>query len=399
MATDIVSGLFGITPESYQQQQDLMAQQRAMEYAQMTPTQQSQYGMFLGGQRLGGAIGQALGAQDPQLQKISAINALGRQFDLTNPDSMIMASKTIQQLYPDVALQLNSKAQELKLAQLKVKKDELSVQQEENLRKELAALGPNATNDQIMSVVVQYGTPDKVLAALQSSADKQAQREANAQLQKDRIDTQKQIAQDRIDAQIAAARERGATQKEIAQMQIDGRNQIAQMTLALKQQTIDEKKQKENEVKAGVVSSFDSAIDTLDTIASHPGKKSAVGTTGKIASLIPGTDAAGFASQLQTFKAQVFLPQVQSLKGMGALSDAEGKNLTAAIGALDQNMSQSEFDSQLVKIKNSLTQARARAAASLPKQMMPEPPAPAMPAVQAGGGQTSKGTKYQIVNP
>jgi len=76
--------------------------------------------------------------------------------------------------------------------------------------------------------------------------------------------------------------------------------------------------------------------------------------------MIPGTNAAGFASQLETFKAQVFLPQVQNLKGMGALSDAEGKRLTAAIGALDQKMKPAEFDSQLAIIKNDLNKARAR---------------------------------------
>lgn len=387
MATDIVSGLFGVTPESYQQQQDLLAQQNAMRYAEMTPAQQGQYGMFLGGQRLGGAIGQALGAQDPQLQKISALNALGRQFDMTTPEGLLQASKAIQQTYPDVAMVLNSKGNELKLSMLKTQKEELSVQQEKNLRDELAALGPNATNNQIMAAVVKYGTPDKVLAALQLSADKEAQRAST-----------EAIAREKIDAEIQRARERGATQKEIAQMQIEGRNAIAQLMVALKQQTMDEKKTKENEQKAGVVSSFDSAIDTLDTIANHPGKKAGVGVTGKIASLIPGTDAAGFASQLQTFKAQVFLPQVQALRGMGALSDTEGRNLTAAIGALDQNMTPAEFDSQVIKIKNSLTQARAKAAASLPKAMIPEAPLQTTPA-QAGGGQTSKGTKYQIVNP
>ena len=397
MATDIVSGLFGVTPESYQQQQDLLAQQNAMRYAEMTPTQQGQYGMFLGGQRLGGVIGQALGVQDPQLQKISALNALGRQFDMTTPEGLLQASKAIQQTYPDVAMVLNSKGNELKLSMLKTQKEELSVQQEKNLRDELAALGPDATNNQIMAAVVKYGTPDKVLAALQLSADKEASREQARQLQEERIKSTEAMAKEKLEADLQRARERGATQKEIAQMQIEGRNAIAQLMVALKQQTMDEKKTKENEQKAGVVSSFDSAIDTLDTIANHPGKKAGVGVTGKIASLIPGTDAAGFASQLQTFKAQVFLPQVQALRGMGALSDTEGRNLTAAIGALDQNMTPAEFDSQVIKIKNSLTQARAKAAASLPKAMIPEAPLQTTPA-QAGGGQTSKGTKYQIVN-
>lgn len=98
MATDIVSGLFGVTPESYQQQQDLLAQQNAMRYAEMTPTQQAQYGMFLGGQRLGGAIGQALGAQDPQLQIISRRQALMKQIDPSDPQSILAGAQMASQI-------------------------------------------------------------------------------------------------------------------------------------------------------------------------------------------------------------------------------------------------------------------------------------------------------------
>jgi hypothetical protein len=53
--------------------------------------------------------------------------------------------------------------------------------------------------------------------------EKQAQREMQIQL-----------ARERNDAMLQAARERGASQKEIAQMQIDGRNQLAQMVSAMK---------------------------------------------------------------------------------------------------------------------------------------------------------------------
>jgi hypothetical protein len=171
---------------------------------------------------------------------------------------------------------------------------------------------------------------------------------------------------------------------QIAQMQLEGRQQMAtiaqgmqQQSLDLRREAADEKKRALEQQKLGVVSSFDSAIDTLDTIAKHPGKKSAVGFGGAQLSMIPGTDAAGFAAQLETFKAQTFLPQVQALKGMGALSDAEGKKLTAAVGALSQSMKQSEFDSQVTKIKGDLEAARARANSSL--KNAPNAPAPTTP--------------------
>ena len=370
MATDsIVGGLFGMNPEMYQQQQNQQALRQAAELAQLDPMARARTGIMYGANRLVGA----LGGQDPQLQKISAIQSLGQQFDVTTPEGLMQAAGAIRNQYPDVAFGLSQKAQELGLARAKTQKETFSLSQETKLRDELSRLPPDATQEQILGVVTKFGSPDKVLAALQASSDRAAQRE-NAM----------QIAKDRIDAQIQIAKDRGATAKDIAQMQMEGRQQMAtiaqgmqQQSLDLRREAADEKKRALEQQKLGVVSSFDSAIDTLDTIAKHPGKKAAVGFGGAQLSMIPGTDAAGFAAQLETFKAQTFLPQVQALKGMGALSDAEGKKLTAAVGALSQSMKQSEFDAQTAKIKGDLVAARSRVGTSM--QNAPNAPTPTTP--------------------
>lgn len=370
MATDsIVGGLFGMNPEMYQQQQNQQALRQSAELAQLDPMARARTGIMYGANRLVGA----LGGQDPQLQKISAIQSLGQQFDVTTPEGLMQAAGAIRNQYPDVAFGLSQKAQELGLARAKTQKETFSLSQETKLRDELSRLPPDATQEQILGVVTKFGSPDKVLAALQASSDRAAQRE-NAM----------QIAKDRIDAQIQIAKDRGATAKDIAQMQMEGRQQMAtiaqgmqQQSLDLRREAADEKKRALEQQKLGVVSSFDSAIDTLDTIAKHPGKKAAVGFGGAQLSMIPGTDAAGFAAQLETFKAQTFLPQVQALKGMGALSDAEGKKLTAAVGALSQSMKQSEFDAQTAKIKGDLVAARSRVGTSM--QNAPNAPTPTTP--------------------
>jgi len=370
MAQDsIMGGLFGITPEGYQQQQNQQALSQAAQLAQLDPMARARTGIIYGANRLVGA----LGGQDPQLQKISAIQALGQQFDVTTPEGLMQAAGAIRTQYPDVAFGLSQKAQELGLSRAKTQKETFSLSQETKLRDELSRLPPDATQEQILGVVTRFGSPDRVLAALQASSDRAAQRESALQLARERIDSQIQIAKDR-----------GATAKDIAQMQLEGRQQIAtiaqgiqQQSLNLRQEAADEKKRALEQQKLGVVSSFDSAIDTLDTIAKHPGKKAAVGFGGAQLSMIPGTDAAGFAAQLETFKAQTFLPQVQALKGMGALSDAEGKKLTAAVGALSQSMKQSEFDAQTAKIKGDLVAARSRVGTSM--QNAPSAPASTTP--------------------
>jgi hypothetical protein len=78
----------------------------------------------------------------------------------------------------------------------------------------------------------------------------------------------------------------------------------------------------------------------------HPGRKAATGAS-SILGMVPGTEAKGFAAKLETFNAQTFLPMVSALKGMGALSDAEGKKLSAAVGALDRGMPEEEFANSL----------------------------------------------------
>ena len=99
-----------------------------------------------------------------------------------------------------------------------------------------------------------------------------------------------------------------------------------------------------------------SAQETLDNAAillQHPGRTAATGKTALLGS-IPGTDAYDFSKRLDSFKAQTFIPMVSALKGMGALSDAEGKKLSESVGALDRSMSEEAFAQSLQQIMDSL---------------------------------------------
>jgi hypothetical protein len=119
MATDI-AGLFGLTPESYQMAQDQAAQAQAMKYAEMDPFQRANYGMFLGGKQLGGAIGSALGAQDPMLQQISQQQSLLKSIDFSNLDSIKQAIPQASAINPQLAAALLAKYQEGQKSQAEV---------------------------------------------------------------------------------------------------------------------------------------------------------------------------------------------------------------------------------------------------------------------------------------
>lgn len=170
-----------------------------------------------------------------------------------------------------------------------------------------------------------------------------------------------QIRGQNISAQNAAL-DRQIKQAELQDKVLD--RQIARETnvtkleeLKLKQRDAQDRAQQARSDKQataqGAVDTFTTALDSLDTITNSPGLSKAVGVRSAFPT-IPGTDAANFESQLDTFKAQTFLPMVASLKGMGALSDAEGKKLSEAVGALNPKMSEAEFRKSAAKIQNQL---------------------------------------------
>jgi hypothetical protein len=98
MATDIVQGLFGMTPESYQDQRDAAALERAAAFGRMDPMQAARTSIYYGANQLGGAIGGMLGAEDPQMRLISQRNALARQFDVSTPDGLAQYAGALQQI-------------------------------------------------------------------------------------------------------------------------------------------------------------------------------------------------------------------------------------------------------------------------------------------------------------
>lgn len=243
----------------------------------------------------------------------------------------------------------------------------------------LAQLGPDATSEDIANVAIKFSSPDKAVTVMQGAAEKQAAREQTASLAKEKI------------ASIADQKEADRKSREsianLAMSLKSANSDLQREMITTRMEDLKSKMQDRQTAQLrqeqGALAGFDTAVASLDTISKHPGKNDVVGKIGgaSLLSKIPGTDAAGFVSQLDTFKAQAFLPQVASLKGMGALSDAEGKKLTDAVGALNTNMKQSEFDAQVNKIRASLQAARDRLTSSstvLPKIASPSTPAAAM---------------------
>lgn len=236
--TAIVQGLFGVSPEQLQMQQDQALQARAMQYAQMSPQEQATSAIYTGVSKLGGAVGGMLGGVDPMQQQASKIASILQNSDQTSAQGFMDLYKKFSAAdMPQQAQMAAAKAQEFKqseatLSQTQAKTAQeaaaaraaaYKVSQDEELRTKLAALPADASQEDMMKVVMQYGSPDKVLQVVQMSADKQAARDQAAQLQKERLAA-------KLEADLREAK----NEKEREALRAQNRRELAQFTSALK---------------------------------------------------------------------------------------------------------------------------------------------------------------------
>ena len=110
MATTNTLGLF-VSPEQYQAQQlaqqQAAEQQRAFNFAQLSPRDQAVYGTFLGAQQLGRGFSGLLGVQDPQLQRIRQREQIMQSINPADPESLMAGiQRASQSNDPELALTL-----------------------------------------------------------------------------------------------------------------------------------------------------------------------------------------------------------------------------------------------------------------------------------------------------
>jgi hypothetical protein len=81
----------------YQRQQQDRADAQALRFAQLDPFQQANFAIGRGANMLGGAIGGALGGQDPELQRVTMRQQIARQLNPGDPASIQQAITMLQQ--------------------------------------------------------------------------------------------------------------------------------------------------------------------------------------------------------------------------------------------------------------------------------------------------------------
>lgn len=72
---------------------------------------------------------------------------------------------------------------------------------------------------------------------------------------------------------------------------------------------------------------------------------------------IPGTDAYNFTQKLETLKSNVFLQQVERMRGLGALTDAEGTRLEKAVASLNPDVGAVQLQKNIIAVTKMFSEA------------------------------------------
>ena len=123
----------------------------------------------------------------------------------------------------------------LQQQQMLMQKAQRQQQMEQQYRGALAQLGPDATEADILKAIRPYASPDKLISAVQGSADRTAQRQDRMALGREQIEARLYTSAQAIAARIEEAKQRGIDRKELQLMQMEGRRELAQLAASLRQ--------------------------------------------------------------------------------------------------------------------------------------------------------------------
>ena len=310
MADNIVPSLFGLTPETYQQQRaaQLAAEQQKLASAAATPgtmlnpSLQPLYAQAAQrGQMMGTALGGIFGMEDPQLKMVRDVTQMRQGFDTTTPEGLqAFAQALAAKGYTDLSVQAMDKSNQLMKTGAEAQTAKQKIDQEKKLRDELNTLGPDATDEDVLRVVRKYGTPDQVMKAVQASLDKKA----------------------------------------AAQLKIDAANS---KTEAAKQMGI---------------SSAESVLGIIQEAKPLVGWATA-GFGGSTIGQLPGTEGKDLQRKLDTIKANLAIDKLAQMKeasktgasGLGSLAVKELETIQATVASLDRDQSPTQLKQNLEKIE------------------------------------------------
>lgn len=241
----------------------------------------------------------------------------------------------------------------------------------------------------------------KLLAFAQQTDDPEQQRQAYAEayrrdpegvtgfvkMQKDRMSMAPETAKPMTEFQKVSVDLRQQTidmqkdQNEIEKLQRKEQKETNDLKKREIQFKIDEKKRDAEEKRKAVlegkqdaINTMASTLDSIGRLRTHPGLSSAAGIDANFTTFA-GSDASNFEKELESLQSQQFLSAVKAMRGMGSLSESEGKKIASAVSSLSTEMSDEALRAELDRIYEVMDKAISIEKGRLPKDSAsPEKP-------------------------
>lgn len=405
----------GFTPEQARARVD---EARAMQFAQLSPSQQRTMMGFQAGQGLGRGISSLFGVQqeDPTVRMATQLRQLQSQFDTTTAQGMAQYAQALRQINPAMAEKAALMARDMgiKEAQLfreqatgekavaetrrvtaQAEREETANQREDRLRGELSALPPTATDAEVESVVRKYGKPDQIFSILERRQKADADRQAKAELEREKAEERRR----RDEESRAFQREMRAAQAAMTSAMTSTQREIASARLAELRDKQQERLDKKESAKAAALNHAQKVMGDVTDARQLVGGLT-TGLVGKGTSFVPGTDAYNLNQRLLTLKANLGFDRLQQMReasptggALGQVAVQELNALQATVGSLEIGQDRKELEKNLEKIEHHYNNWM-RTTQGLPALSLDEfkktkapaaAPAPAAPA-PAGGG-------------
>lgn len=405
----------GFTPEQARAQVD---EARAMQFAQLSPSQQRTMLGMQAASGVGRSLGSLFGVQqeDPTVRMATQLRELQTQFDTTTAQGMGQYAQALRQINPAMAEKAALMARDMgiKEAQLfreqatgmkaveetrrvsaQAQREEAANQREDQLRGELAALPPEATAAEIEAVVRKHGNPDKVFALLERRQKADADRQAKVDLEREKLEDRRRRDEENRTFQRELVAARAAMSSAMTSVQ----REMAAARLAELQDKQKERADKKEAAKAAALNHAQKVMGDVTEAKSLVGGLT-TGLVGKGSSFVPGTDAYNLNQRLLTLKANLGFDRLQQMReasptggALGQVAVQELNALQATVGSLEIGQDRKELEKNLEKIEHHYNNWM-RTTQGLPALSLDEfkktkapaaAPAPAAPA-PAGGG-------------
>ena len=361
----------GLSPEQAQAEVD---RQRAMQFANMNPQSRIAAGIYGGLTQ----ASRALGARDPMLEQASQLRQMAQEFDTTTSQGLMQYANALKQVNPQMAQQAALQAQQM--AQMEAKtslvrqqavREETKNLKEVRLQEALAGLPANASDDDVLGVLRQFGDPDKIVASIEKRNAAKIAADAKAQLEKDKIEAARERERERIEAR-----------KELATLVGSQRNAVTDLQRQLLQDKVDAARQKVNDLEdkkktaqANEEAKAQNVIGIIDNVLPKVSGLNTAGVAGKALSFVPGSDAYDVARNIETIKANIGFKELSDMRqasptggALGQVAVQELNFLQAAVSNLDVGQSPQQLRDNLAKVRKHYTRWLATTRGEIPPE-------------------------------